>query len=131
MAAVAAATMAAAAAAAFPAVSGYGGGNSYVINTARNAFGITGGNMGGSPGGYGPDGYVSINFVGVGPRAVDLGDDAHGLRWARLARSPAQAQTHADLTRALGSLRPASLGALGLQEVNRSVRRTGRSCRRT
>jgi PEP-CTERM motif len=32
-----------------------------VIDTARNAFGITGGNMNGGPDG---DGYVSINFVG-------------------------------------------------------------------
>jgi MYXO-CTERM domain-containing protein len=31
-----------------------------VIDTARNAFGITGGNMNGGPDG---DGYVSINFV--------------------------------------------------------------------
>jgi hypothetical protein len=35
-----------------------GGGYSYVIGTARNAFGITGGNMGD----FG-NGYVSINFV--------------------------------------------------------------------
>ena len=35
-----------------------GGGYSYVIDTARNAFGITGGNMGDSG-----NGYVSINFV--------------------------------------------------------------------
>jgi hypothetical protein len=31
-----------------------------VIDTARNAFGITGGNMDGGPDG---DGYVSINFL--------------------------------------------------------------------
>jgi hypothetical protein len=41
-----------------------GGGYSYVINTARNAFGITGGNMNGYNGeGDGANGYVSINFV--------------------------------------------------------------------
>jgi hypothetical protein len=34
------------------------------------------------------------------PRTLDLGDDAHELRWARLARSPAEAQAHACLTRA-------------------------------
>jgi hypothetical protein len=35
------------------------GGYSYVTKTARNAFGITGGNMNG----YLGNGYVSINFV--------------------------------------------------------------------
>lgn len=41
------------------------GGYSYVINVARNAFGITGGNMSGYSGfGYGASGYVSIDFVG-------------------------------------------------------------------
>ena len=40
------------------------GGYSYVIDTARNAFGITVGNMNGpSPSGYAASGYVSINFV--------------------------------------------------------------------
>jgi hypothetical protein len=34
------------------------GGYSYVINTARDSFGITGGNLG-------ANGYVSINFVAV------------------------------------------------------------------
>ena len=35
-----------------------------MINTARNAFGITGGNMNGFTGnGDGANGYVSINFV--------------------------------------------------------------------
>jgi hypothetical protein len=48
---------------------GYGGysshgGSSYVIDTARNAFGITGGNMNGSSSfSYSANGYVSINFV--------------------------------------------------------------------
>jgi PEP-CTERM motif len=43
---------------------GGGGGYSYVINTARNAFGITGGNMNGYTGqGVGADGYLSTNFV--------------------------------------------------------------------
>jgi hypothetical protein len=46
-----------------PGNSGGGGGSSYVINTARNAFGITGGNMSGYTLGYGPSGYVAINFV--------------------------------------------------------------------
>jgi hypothetical protein len=41
------------------------GGYSYVIDTARDPFGITGGNLNGYvPFGYGPNGYVSINFVG-------------------------------------------------------------------
>jgi PEP-CTERM motif len=41
-----------------------GGGYSYVIDTARNAFGITGGNMNGSSSfSYSANGYVSINFV--------------------------------------------------------------------
>ena len=61
-----------------------------MINTARNAFGITGGNVGGSPGGYGPDGYVSINFAGSAPEpstwAMTLTGFA-GLGWlARLRR---------------------------------------------
>jgi hypothetical protein len=46
-------------------VRGYGGGYSYVIGTARNAFGITGGNTSvGPPWNDGDaNGYVSINFV--------------------------------------------------------------------
>ena len=53
---------------------GGGGGYSYVIDTARNAFGITGGNMNGSSSiGYGANGYVSINFVGVRPPSPRLG----------------------------------------------------------
>ena len=84
-------------------VRGYGGGYSYVINAARNAFGITGGNVGGSPGGYGPDGYVEQ--LCRGPRAFNLGDAAPRLRRARLARSPAQAQAHAGLMRALRARR--------------------------
>jgi hypothetical protein len=39
------------------------GGYSFVIDTARNAFGITGGNMNGTGNGYGANGYVSINLV--------------------------------------------------------------------
>ena len=34
-----------------------------MIDTARNAFGITGGNMNGTGNGYGANGYVSINLV--------------------------------------------------------------------
>jgi PEP-CTERM motif len=42
------------------------GGYSYVINTARNAFGITGGNLSRYLGNtYGANGYVSINLVAV------------------------------------------------------------------
>ena len=54
----------AAGAAALPAAAAAMGGYSYVIDTARNAFGITVGNMNGpSPSGYAASGYVSINFV--------------------------------------------------------------------
>jgi hypothetical protein len=45
---------------------GGSGGFSYAIDTARNAFGITGGNMSRSADGGlydGANGYVSINFV--------------------------------------------------------------------
>jgi hypothetical protein len=61
------------------------GGYSYVIDVARNAFGITGGNRGG----YGANGYVSINFVAAPEAstwAMTLTGFA-GLGWlARLRR---------------------------------------------
>jgi hypothetical protein len=63
--------------------SGYGG-SSYVIDTARNAFGITGGNMD-----YSGNGYVSINLVAApepSTWAMTLTGFA-GLGWlARLRR---------------------------------------------
>ena len=66
-----------------------GGGFSFVIDTARNAFGITGGNGLGVPGGYGANGYVSINLVAVpepSTWAMTLAGFA-GLGWlARLRR---------------------------------------------
>jgi hypothetical protein len=71
-------------------VSGYGGGYSFVIDTARNAFGITGGNMNAyTSNGYGANGYVSINFVAApepSTWAMTLAGFA-GLGWlARLRR---------------------------------------------
>ncbi len=92
VAAAAAATMAAAAAAALPAVAaavGHGG-YSFVIDTARNVFGITGGNMNSYAGnGYAANGYVSINFVAApepSTWAMTLTGFA-GLGWlARLRR---------------------------------------------
>jgi hypothetical protein len=39
------------------------GAYSFVIDTTRNPFGITGGNGSNANGNYGADGYVSINFV--------------------------------------------------------------------
>jgi hypothetical protein len=69
--------------------SGGGGGYSFVIDTARNAFGITGGN-GNAQFGDGANGYVSINFAGSAPEpstwAMTLTGFA-GLGWlARLRR---------------------------------------------
>jgi hypothetical protein len=61
-----------------------------VINTARNAFGITGGNTNGYNGsGDGASGYVSINFVAA-PEPSTWGmtlTGFAGLGWlARLRR---------------------------------------------
>ena len=60
-----------------------------MINTARNAFGITGGNMGGYMFGYAANGYVSINYVAApepSTWAMTLTGFA-GLGWlARLRR---------------------------------------------
>jgi hypothetical protein len=68
-----------------PGGSGGSGGSSYVIDTARNAFGITGGNMTSDFG----NGYVSINFVAApepSTWAMTLTGFA-GLGWlARLRR---------------------------------------------
>ena len=68
-----------------PGGSGGQGGYSYVTKTARNAFGITGGNMNG----YMGNGYVSINFVAApepSTWAMTLTGFA-GLGWlARLRR---------------------------------------------
>jgi hypothetical protein len=88
-------------------VRGYGGGYSYVINTARNAWDY-GGQRWRLPRRLRAGRLCVHQLCGVGPRAIDLGDDAHGLRWTRLARSPAQAQTHADLT---ALWRPAAIGS--------------------
>jgi hypothetical protein len=44
---------------------GGGGGFSYVISTARDAFGITGGNMNSGSYGSAANGYVSIDFLGA------------------------------------------------------------------
>ena len=74
-----------------PGGGGDGGGYSFVIDTARNVFGITGGNMNSYAGnGYAANGYVSINFAGSAPEpstwAMTLTGFA-GLGWlARLRR---------------------------------------------
>ena len=67
-----------------------GGGYSYVTDTARDPFGITGGNLG-------VNGYVSINLVAI-PELFNLGDGGSGLRWPRLAGASACAQTETRLT---------------------------------
>ena len=80
-------------------------GYSYVTDTARNAFGITGGNMNSSnPSGFSGE-RLCVDQLRRGPRAINLGDDAHGLRRARLARSPEETQAHAGLTRAFEAQR--------------------------
>ena len=67
------------------------GGYSYVIKTALDPFGITGGNPGAA-------GYVSIEFVAV-PEFVDLGHDAGRLQRARRHDPSARKEAdHADLT---------------------------------
>jgi hypothetical protein len=80
---------------------GSGGGYSYVINTTGDSFGITGGQYERLR-----DKRLCVDRLRqvVGSRTFHLGDGAHGLRRARLAHSPAHAQAHAGLTRALNIL---------------------------